>query len=375
MADTKFTTPYGTFNLELHSRDGSGSLRAWDAADEYLLQELYNSTAGRPVRAAIFNESRGGLAVPLSAWIKGIYVDSFTSRSGIRRNLNSNGAAGVPPFLELRELPESGLTHVLIKIPASTEMLEDQLLNIRQFAGAGVRIMGAGMTRHIHSSTIDSFRRILGPTETSLARKKARLIFSAISGMAEGSGENEYAAYSVDGIPEALVNLPGVFSRNRLDLGTRFFLDHIKLPPNCRRIADFGCGNGVLSIRAAIEHPAVLVSGVDDSAVAVESARENCRRNGVESRVEIVHGMSLRDAAGGSFDCILSNPPCHQGRATSIDVALSFFQDARNSLNPGGELQIVANRHLGYHAHLKGIFGNVETIAENSRYTVLRSRK
>ena len=36
------------------------------------------------------------------------------------------------------------------------------------------------MTRHIHSSTLALFEGILGPTRTSLARKKARLIHATL---------------------------------------------------------------------------------------------------------------------------------------------------------------------------------------------------
>ena len=41
-------------------------------------------------------------------------------------------------------------------------------------------IVGAGMVRDVHTSTLDLCKRLIGPTHTSLAQNKARLIFSTL---------------------------------------------------------------------------------------------------------------------------------------------------------------------------------------------------
>ncbi len=374
-AETEFLTPFGSILLKLHSDDGSGTLRAWDAADEYLIKYLADLGMQDAAGLAIFNDKRGALSVPLSFLPLTLYVDSFTSRQGVLKNLELNECTYDTAIFRDGTAPRHSVSHILIKIPDSLDLLEHQLLFIRGFAGAGVTIIAGGMTRHIHTSTIACFERILGSTTTSLARKKARLIFCTFDSEKSGLPDEDEVFYRVDGIPAPLINMPGVFSRHRQDPGTRFFLEHLKLRESFRQIADFGCGNGLIGIHAALQLPEVLVTMIDDSAAAVISAKENIRRNGLEKRVTAVHGMSLEGCNTASLDCILSNPPFHQGRATSLDTAFGLIDDAHKKLNTGGELQLVANAHLGYHTRMERVFGNVEFVADNRRYVILRSIK
>ncbi len=375
MAETNFTNPYGTVILGLHSEDVSGALRAWDSADEYILAYLHENSGPNIDGLAVFNDKRGGLAVPLFASPVTVYTDSFTSRQGILKNLELNGFQADGSIFADNSAPVHPVSQVLIKIPDSLDLLEHQLRLVRRFADSSAIVIGAGMTRHIHTSTIACFEKILGTTTSSLARKKARLIFCTPDHDKTDLPNEKEAAYLVDGIPEPLINLPGVFSRHRQDPGTRFFLDHLKLDESWRQIADFGCGNGILGIRAALHLSDSRVTMIDDSAAAVASAEENIRRNGLECRVSAVHGMSLNIIEPASLDLVLSNPPFHQGRATSLDTAFSLIDDSHEKLKPGGELQIVANTHLGYHRRIQRIFGNIEIIADNGRYVILRGKK
>ena len=41
----------------------------------------------------------------------------------------------------------------------------------------------------------------------------------------------------------------------------------------------------------------------------------------------------------------------------------------------GGELWVIGNRHLGYHAKLKHLFGNCEVVASNKKFTLLKALK
>jgi 16S rRNA (guanine1207-N2)-methyltransferase len=52
-----------------------------------------------------------------------------------------------------------------------------------------------------------------------------------------------------------------------------------------------------------------------------------------------------------------------------------MFMEARRVLVEGGELRIVGNRHLGYHAKLKKLFGNCTTVAANKKFVVLSATK
>ena len=83
----------------------------------------------------------------------------------------------------------------------------------------------------------------------------------------------------------------------------------------------------------------------------------------------------LSRVAENSQDLVLNNPPFHQQHNLSDAVAWQMFRDARRVLRTGGELWVVANRHLGYHAKLKKIFGNCETVGSNARFVVLKASK
>jgi len=76
------------------------------------------------------------------------------------------------------------------------------------------------------------------------------------------------------------------------------------------RIADVGTGSGCIAITMACELPEAHVVATDVSAEALDVARTNARRHGVEERVTFVQGTwtePLRRHA--PFDMLLSNPP------------------------------------------------------------------
>ena len=371
--EERFVTPFGSFSLGLHQPDATGSLRAWDAADEYLLDELGKSGLPAGARIAIFNDSFGALTTALRVFDPVVFLDSARSRFVVNENLRLNGLEAIRDFT-LPPLQAGLLSHVCIKIPKSLRMLEDQLRLVSPFLKDDARVIGAGMTRHIHRSTIDCFAAIIGVTESSRARKRARLIFS-LTGMYDSETEPVAAPeYTVPGIPAPLVNLPGIFSAERLDPGTAVFLKTLTIPEGPVRILDFGCGNGVIGIFAALRNHEAEVTALDDSAAAAESAALNAACNGLAHRLKVLHAFSL-DSASGRFDLILSNPPFHQGARISLDASLEMFQAAAGKLVPGGGLCIVANRHLGYAAHLRRLFGNCRERAGTGKFTVLEATR
>ena len=79
-------------------------------------------------------------------------------------------------FGDSLNLPEQTFDLILIKIPKSLALLEHQLYALRSRLHANTQIIAAGMTRNIHKSTLNLFESIIGPTTTSLAWKKSRLI-------------------------------------------------------------------------------------------------------------------------------------------------------------------------------------------------------
>ncbi len=78
-----------------------------------------------------------------------------------------------------------------------------------------------------------------------------------------------------------------------------------------RKILDLGAGSGAIAVSLAKELPLSRISAVDISAAAIEIARLNSRRQGVEERMEFFCGDLFEPVAEEreGFDLIVANPP------------------------------------------------------------------
>jgi len=370
------TVPQGTFRLARYPVRKQDRLRAWDAADEYLLHELHeHDLIAIPSNVLLVNDGFGALAVPLASSPPEVQSDSFLAHRGIRANLVEKGrAADAVHFLTSLESPTRVPDTVVVKIPKSLAALEDQLHRLRPFLRPGTRILGGAMARDIHTSTLELFERIVGPTRTSLARKKARLIYCDLDPALDPGPTPYPTSFPLEGTRYEIVNHAGVFSCQGLDIGTRLLLDRIPRSPEAARIIDLGCGNGVVGLVAADRNPEAEVVFTDASYRAVESARATFRGAFGESRpARFEVADCLEGQPKQSADLILVNPPFHQVRAIGDAVAWQMFLEARGVLRAEGRLIVVGNRHLAYHTKLKRLFGNCSVLASNRKFVVLAS--
>ncbi|CAI8780573.1 23S rRNA (guanine(1835)-N(2))-methyltransferase RlmG [Kosakonia quasisacchari] len=348
------------------------SLQAWDAADEYLLQQV-NEVDG-PV--LIFNDSFGALACALVSHRPVSVNDSHIAELAAQHNLRINDLDETAVTLQdsLSPLPANPAL-VLIKVPKQLALLEQQLRALRNVVTSQTRIIAGAKSRDVHNSTIALFEKILGPTTTTLAWKKARLINCTFSAPALDES-SVLASWKLDGTNWTIHNHANVFSRSGLDIGARFFLQH--LPENVEgEMVDLGCGNGVIGLKLLAQNPNSRVLFADESAMAVASARLNVEANLPEAveRSEYMINNSLSGVEPDRFDAIVCNPPFHQQSAITDHIAWQMFNDARFCLKYGGELRIVGNRHLDYFRKLKRVFGNCETLATNNKFVVLKAVK
>ncbi|GAC1340612.1 MAG: peptide chain release factor N(5)-glutamine methyltransferase [Candidatus Dormibacteria bacterium] len=77
------------------------------------------------------------------------------------------------------------------------------------------------------------------------------------------------------------------------------------------RLADLGTGSGCIAATLAAELPGAEVVATELARGAADVARENCRRLGVEQRVQVLEGSWTAPllTCPGRFDVIVSNPP------------------------------------------------------------------
>ncbi len=370
------STPFGEFTLQRFPLRRRETLRAWDAADEYLLNHLAEEGVADGTRILILNDNFGALGVSLAQFSPRMQTDSYIAAWSTRENLELNALPEDSVGISNTLVPhQEKYDLVLIRVTKTLALLEDELLRLKPHLHEKSRVIGCGMVKQIHKSTLSLFETIVGPTTTSLAKKKARLIFSEPD-TSMPSRETPYPqCYRLEERGYTLCNHANLFSRERLDIGTRLLLEHIPQSDTYRDIVDLGCGNGVVGLLAAEANPHAKTWFTDESYMAVASAEQNFKHSGLANESEFIAGDCLSGFTHESADLVLCNPPFHQQQVVGDFIAWRMFQQSYNVLRTGGELRIIGNRHLGYHTKLKKLFGNVQTVASNSKFVVLRSMK
>ncbi|GAA3879830.1 methyltransferase [Streptomyces lacrimifluminis] len=378
----RMRTPWSELTLTRFPADPRERLRAWDASDDYLLGHLAESGTELSGTVVVVGDRWGALTTALAAHRPTQITDSFLAQEATRANLRRAGAdEGSVRLLTTQDPPPERIDVLLVRVPKSLALLEDQLLRLAPALHEGTVVVGTGMVKEIHTSTLKLFERIIGPTRTSLAEKKARLIHATVGPSVDGGASPWPYRYELpDGVGPAsgrpVVNHAGVFCAERLDIGTRFFLRHLPEPSGTARVVDLGCGNGVVGTAVALAAPEAELLFVDESFQAVASAQATYRANGLpDGRAEFRVGDGLAGVADESVDLVLNNPPFHTHQATSDATAWRMFTGARRALRPGGELYVIGNRHLGYHIKLRKLFGNSRLVASDAKFVVLKAVK
>ncbi len=124
--------------------------------------------------------------------------------------------------------------------------------------------------------------------------------------------------------------------------------NRLRVAPLCtgKEVLDVFTYSGWFAVHAA-SCGAASVVGLDSSAEALDLARENARRNGVEERTTWEEGDAfavLREwrAAGRSFDVVILDPPKFAARTSQVAAATRGYKDINllgmHLLRPGGLL-------------------------------------
>jgi len=132
----------------------------------------------------------------------------------------------------------------------------------------------------------------------------------------------------------------GVFSPERLDIGTKVLLDNMPEPPAGGDFLDLGCGWGPVSLTLATLSPHARVWAVDVN----ERALDLVRRNAEELGLTNIRAVRPEDVpADVSFRTIRSNPPIRVGKSILHELLETWIP----RLNERSDAYLVVKRDLG----------------------------
>ncbi|MDX2025020.1 class I SAM-dependent methyltransferase [Microcella sp.] len=345
-------------------------LRAWDAADRYLL-DTAAPLAHTASTVVVVDDTHGALtlgALTLGAQSVRVHQDSLVAQHALEAN-----AGSLAPRIEqhpLESVMPTDAPLALLRLPRSLDRLDAVARHLAAHAHSDVVLIAGNMLKHMTPTQNEVLRASFERVDVSLARGKARLL------TARGPRRVAPAEPARGFDPDHelhIVALPGVFAGASLDIGTRALLDAAQQLPAFSTAIDLACGSGVLAAFLARHSPGARVIASDVSAVAVQSAALTAEANGV--RVETLHDNGLSQQPDASADLIMLNPPFHVGAAVHTGIALQLFADAARVLRPGGELWTVWNSHLAYGPALERAVGPTRQVARTPKFTVTASRR
>ncbi|MFD2165269.1 methyltransferase [Thalassotalea euphylliae] len=180
-----------------------------------------------------------------------------------------------------------------------------------------------------------------------------------------------YYPLNIAGIEITVAALPGVFSQQGLDKGTKVLLEN--LPADYQgSVLDFGCGAGVISAVLATKFENIDITALDISALAVASSQKTLEINGLSGHVLASDGLA---EVNNTFDHIISNPPFHQGLKTHYAATETFLAECKRYLANRGSLTVVANSFLKYQPIIEQQFGRLTTKFTENGFTVYFATK
>lgn len=348
-----------TYVLKRYPKTSDLSLRAWSNA-ELLALDYIDSNLTEKIH--LFND-RFGIWNNVLKNKKLTTIYTYASQQkAIEQNLkNNNFSINVNYKTPLDNLEEVDLA--LLKIPKSLELFELFLSQIHKASSLQTEVVCCFMTKYFSVSFEKIASQYFEEVTQTKAWKKARLLV-----LKHPKKKNNYKDFVNNLLwkNQTLKQYYGVFSAEKIDIGTQFLLSHLKLKSQEQKVLDVASGNGIIAFELAQQNPKAHFTLVDDFNLAVASSKINLK----EFKADFVCDNSLENLPKNHFDLVVSNPPFHFEYENNIEVALTLFKEVKDCLVSNGRFVLVANKHLNYKTHLIKLFDGVEEVASNKKFVI-----
>ncbi|MGV9668069.1 class I SAM-dependent methyltransferase [Nocardia niigatensis] len=353
------------------------NLYAVDAADRLMLDVAADSLAAAgDGRVAVIDDGYGALTLGAAAAHDlhevRVHQDLLTGELALANNARIVGLADRFSTRELGEALLSDVRVVLWRLPRALSGLAETAEAIARWAAPEVEVFAGGRDKYLTPAMNEVLAESFGSVRATRGRQKSRILLASEP---KPVGEPRFPIRNrLDDQDLEVVAHGAAFSGPRLDIGTRFLLDHLKrMKPDARDAIDLGCGTGILAVALAKARPGIRVTATDQSAAAVASTRATAAANGVADRITVLQDDAMSGAPDNSADLVLCNPPFHVGAAVHTGSAIKMFQQTGRVLRPGGELWTVYNTHLNYRGVMERMVGRTDVMGRNRKFTVTRS--
>jgi 16S rRNA (guanine1207-N2)-methyltransferase len=197
---------------------------------------------------------------------------------------------------------------VIIAFPKSKAELAFTLAMINPFLTINAQILFIGDNKGGVKSTPKLTHNFLSSCNKVDSARHCVLFLGQFNNQTKAFNiEDWYQIYQISlaDINLKIASLPGVFSQDGLDVGTKLLLEN--LPPLAGKTLDFGCGAGVISCFIGKKYPNCQLSLLDVSALAITSAKKTLAINNLTGKV--FPSNSLEEIGIEKYNHIVSNPP------------------------------------------------------------------
>jgi 16S rRNA (guanine1207-N2)-methyltransferase len=312
-----------------------------------------------------------------------VHQDALLSERALAANSARLGVGADPTSMfrnhPLGEQLLAGAKVVLLQLPRSLAELEEISWNVARYADPEVVLLAGGRDKHMSRGMNELLVHHFGEVSATRGWRKARVLTARSPRAAEALGSARFPEHAGDAdLSFELFAHGATFGGATLDHGSRLLLRTLREQSPAgqpARIADIGCGNGVLAVSAALAWPAAHVLASDQSAAAVLATKLTASAAGVEDRVVVHRADATEAVADGWADLVLLNPPFHAGSTVHVGVGRRLISSCARVLAPGGELRLVFNSHLAYRPLIEREIGPTRQLARDRTFTVLAATR